>query len=191
MGRPSPPELVELERRGLLDIKATEGEAIERIGPSLPPGGFEPDEADEAARLAMLAEGGPETVEPVDLVDSPALEIKPEAIEGEAFASFEGAVVELFNAHRIDVETEAGLVLPAPPRPEAKPWREAVAAWSIDRREAWGRLANRLIDDGQPWREAERLAFEGASKESARESKPKRRKPQPERPTALVAGTLF
>lgn len=167
MGRENPPGLLE----ALEEMEGGEAGPIERVGPSLPQGGFEPDEDDEAARLAMFAEG------------------EPEAVEGEAFASFEGMVADLFDARRIAVETGTGSALPAPPRPEAKPWRQALAGWSIDRREAWGRLANRLIGDGQSWRESERLAFEQVPSEP--EPRAKRPKPKLERPAPLVAGTLF
>lgn len=40
-----------------------------------------------------------------------------------------------------------------PPRPAE------LAAWPIERRERWGRLANRMEDDGVPFPESERRAF--------------------------------
>jgi len=130
-GRPNPPELVELQRRGLLDIEPTEGEP-------------EPDGGDEAARLALATEGEPES-------------------EADAF---EAALVDLFDARRITFEAAPGIQAPAEPTAKPKPWRAALESWSIDRRAAWGELANRLEDQGRPWREAERIAFETIEAES-------------------------
>jgi|GEM_PF-578236 len=79
-----------------------EPEPIEPIGPSLPQGGFEPDEGDEAARLALADESEPETelhavdrimiaagflrVDPAELerFDPPAVDPKPEPIQAPA-----------------------------------------------------------------------------------------------------------
>jgi hypothetical protein len=39
-------------------------------------------------------------------------------------------------------------------------WRTKVARWPIERRQAWGDLANVLQDAGLGWKDAERKAFE-------------------------------
>jgi hypothetical protein len=56
-----------------------------------------------------------------------------------------------------------------PWQPIPLPWRLTVAGWPIDRRERWGRLANRLADEGHAFPEDERLAFDRISGEEPHE----------------------
>jgi hypothetical protein len=48
-------------------------------------------------------------------------------------------------------------------RPRPLPWRSKVGSWPLDLRQRWGDRANALQDQGHPWHEAERIAFEEVS----------------------------
>lgn len=81
----------------------------------------------------------------------------------------------------------------AEPEPEAIPdrsaWRAAVASWTIEGREWWGRLANANEALGLPWDQSEWLAFRSIA--SRPEGPPVDPYPKPVRPPlpwgALVA----
>ena len=57
--------------------------------------------------------------------------------------------------------TEAPAPSPWPPRPAE------LADWPVEWRERWGRLANRLDDEGIPWPDHERIALDQISAERA------------------------
>lgn len=86
MGRENPPGLLDA-----IEEMEAQAEHVERIGPSLPQGGFQPEEDDEAARLALFAEDRPEPVkqaapEPPDfLADRLTLGASESSSEAEVF----------------------------------------------------------------------------------------------------------
>jgi hypothetical protein len=70
----------------------------------------------------------------------------------EACASSDGTKEP--ESHPPTKETKEDERSPGPPRPPE------LARWPIERREQWGRLANDLQDQGVPWPEHERQAFD-------------------------------
>jgi len=72
-----------------------EAEPIEPIGPSLPSGGFEPDEGDEAARLALATGGEPESeIEALDRLMGAAGFLRVDLSELDRFAEFDPPAVD-------------------------------------------------------------------------------------------------
>jgi hypothetical protein len=80
---------------------------------------------------------------------------------------------------------------PSPGPPQGRPPRlQELATWTSDWREAWGRRANELNEQGVPWPEHEVRAFDEVRELKAKGGRaPKPRPPAGEPPTKAVKVT--